>query len=105
MEANRPSQEVKRSRSHEGPKKQLIAFGLSIILTLLAFIVVNYKDNVDATFLGIFLVLMALIQAVVQAVFWMHLNEKGSAHMRVALTYGGVIGTTAIVAGIFWTVW
>lgn len=105
MEANHPSQDVKRGQPHEGPKNHLITFGLSIFLTLLAFLVVNYKDDVDATFVIIILIAMAVLQAVVQAIFWMHLKDRGHGHPRVFIAFGAVIAFFAVYTGIAWMWW
>lgn len=62
--------------NEHGHKAHLISFSLSIILTVLAFIAVG-TGTLSRTFVLPFLVLLALAQAIFQAAYWMHMNQKG----------------------------
>lgn len=59
-----------------GYKAHIISFALSMVLTVLAFIAVG-MGTLSSTFVLPFLVLLALAQAIFQAAYWMHMNQKG----------------------------
>jgi len=63
------------SKNH-GYKGHLIAFALSIILTILAFVAVGL-GTISKTFVLPFILIIGIAQAVFQAAYWMHLNQKG----------------------------
>lgn len=100
---------VKRSQRHEGPKNHLLAFVLSILLTAFAFLAVAYalaEDvHMERWFVLTFIVLLALIQAVLQLTYWMHMKDKGHEFPRLFIAMGFGIALTAIAAGLFWSWW
>ena len=96
---------VKRGNAHEGPRNHFLAFGLSIALTVLAFLAVIYIDVLETWFVLSFIVLLAIIQAVIQAAFWMHLKDPGHLMQRVFLLFGALIGITAFIMAIYWVWW
>lgn len=96
---------IKRASSHEGPRNHFLAFGLSLLLTLLAFIAIIYQDVLETWFLLSFIVLLAILQAVIQAVFWMHLKDRGHLQPRIFIAGGALIALTAVIMAIYWVWW
>lgn len=96
---------VKRKSIHEGPRNHFLAFGLSLLLTLLAFIAIIYQDVLETWFLLSFIVLLAILQAVIQAVFWMHLKDRGHLQQRIFIASGVLVAFTAIIMSIYWVWW
>ncbi len=67
---------------HEGPRNHYLSYIVSILLTMLAFAVVLY-GGLDPAFIMIFIVTLALVQAVFQLIFWMHMKDRG-IYMRLS---------------------
>lgn len=107
MAANHVSHDdqVKRRHTLEGPKNHIIAYILSIVLTVLAFIAITYRDTVDGTFVLMFIVALALIQAIIQAVFWMHLKDRGHLIPRIFLITAVLFVSAFIVMAVYWVWW
>jgi cytochrome c oxidase subunit 4 len=99
------SDSVKRKSSHEGPRNHFLAFGLSLLLTLLAFIAIIYQHVLETWFLLSFIVLLAILQAGIQAVFWMHLKDRGHLQQRIFIAMGAFIASTAIIMSVYWVWW
>lgn len=95
---------VERHR-HEGPRNHIISFAISIFLTILAFIAIIYQDLVDSTFLWMFLLTLAIIQAVVQLAFWMHMKDRGHLMPVIFFATGTFIALTAVITGLYWVWW
>ena len=96
---------VKRGNAHEGPKNHFLAFALSIALTVLAFLTVYYQSILEPWFVVSFIILLAIVQAVIQALFWMHLKDKGHLQQRIFLIGGVVVAITAFIMAIYWVWW
>lgn len=88
---------------HEGPKNHFLSFALSIILTLLAFLVV-YAD-MGKTFTILFIIVLAIIQVIFQLAFWMHLKDRGHIYATTGIIFGGIIALTCLAAAGFWMWW
>ncbi|NBI30055.1 cytochrome C oxidase subunit IV family protein [Chengkuizengella marina] len=106
MEANQEQVQdrVKRGTIHEGPKNHIIAFVISIFLTLLAFMAVA-NTALDATFIKIFIVILAIFQAVIQLAFWMHMKDRGHFFQILFLATGTFVAITAFIMAIYWVWW
>lgn len=96
---------VHRSRVQEGPRNHLISFAISIALTALAFFAVIYADVLETWFVVGFLIFLAFFQAVIQALFWMHMKDKGHVSQRIFLTGGVIVTITAVIMALFWCWW
>jgi cytochrome c oxidase subunit 4 len=96
---------IKRMKSHEGPRNHFLAFGLSLLLTLLAFIAIIYQHVLETWFLLSFIVLLAILQAVIQAVFWMHLKDRGHLQQRIFIAMGAFVALTAVIMSVYWVWW
>ena len=95
---------IKRSNIHEGPRNHILVFALSIILTLLAFMAILYQHLIAPWFLYGFIMALATLQAIIQAIFWMHLKDREHLHQRIYIIGGAYVATLAIISGLFW-VW
>lgn len=91
-------------RHRESAKNHLIAFILSIVLTILAFITVA-TDTISASFTVPFILGLAVIQAFFQLWVWMHLNQKGHLFAIVGIVSGSLIAFMSIVALVMWMWW
>ncbi|MDF2669216.1 MAG: subunit of cytochrome oxidase [Paenibacillus sp.] len=92
-----------RRHVHEGPRNHFLSFALSIVLTLLAFLVVIAE--MGRTFTLIFIVVLALIQATFQLAFWMHMKDRGHFYATVGIIFGFVIALTGVAAVVYWMWW
>lgn len=92
-----------RRHVHEGPKNHYLSFILSIVLTILAFVVVNAKMGKAFTLL--FIVILAIVQALFQLAFWMHLKDRGHLYPILGMIFGAIIALTAVAASVYWIWW
>jgi cytochrome o ubiquinol oxidase operon protein cyoD len=106
MEAFNPQQRSARI-PHGSVISYQVGFFFSIILTLIAFLLVYLHINSDHAmfshqFLTVAIFDLAVVQLIVQAVFFLHLNTHSSArwNMIVFLFTGLVVFT--VVAGSLW---
>lgn len=93
----------RKQKSKEEMQRQLISFGLMIVLTLFAFVIVA-TDTLNKGFIVPIIFIMALIQAAFQFYYFMHLKDKGHA-MPATLIYGGVWCAFLTLAGIVVISW
>jgi len=98
------SAEASKRHRVEGPQKHIIAFILSLALTIIAFAAVA-AGGIDTTFVYAILVGMAVIQVVLQLAFWMHLKDKGHLFPIIAICAGVVLVIAMTVMAIYWVWW
>lgn len=105
-ETNRQSSpsKVRKAQRHEGPRNHLITFGISLILTFLAFMAAA-NHMLDPKFVVFLLVAMAVIQALLQLGYWMHLKDRGHFYPVLFMVMGGVVAITLFVAAVYWMWW
>ncbi|WP_308638041.1 cytochrome C oxidase subunit IV family protein [Paenibacillus silvisoli] len=96
--------EEKKHHKHEGPKKHIIAFIASILLTIIAFAMVA-AGEVNTSFIYIALVLMAFVQVFVQMAFWMHMKDRGHIFPIVGIMSGVVVVFTIVIMAEYWAWW
>lgn len=90
-----------RVKKDGGAKVHLVAFAVSIVLTLLAFVAVGY-EVVPAGFTVPFIVLLAVVQAMFQLFVWMHMDQKGHEFPRVAI-FGGIgVMLPVFITFLYW---
>lgn len=106
MSADRqPSSTVPKSRRKpEGPRNHYLTFIASILFTMLAFAAVVYGGMTRA-FLVPFLVGMAIVQVILQLVYWMHMKDRGHVFPVVGIAFGGIVALSAVAAGVYWMWW
>ncbi|MEY4479806.1 MAG: hypothetical protein RLZZ267_484 [Bacillota bacterium] len=93
------SERIKRGPAHEGPRNHFIAFGISMALTLLAFVAVATPEFGNTFKVG-FIIILALIQAFVQLAFWMHMKDRGHIFPIVGLATGFFVFLTALFMAV-----
>lgn len=93
----------RRQKSKEEMQRQLISFGLMIVLTLIAFVIV-ITDTLNKGFIVPIIFVMAIVQAGFQFYYFMHLKDKGHA-MPATLIYGGVWCAFLTLAGLVVISW
>ncbi|MED1799424.1 cytochrome C oxidase subunit IV family protein [Brevibacillus porteri] len=104
MGAQAHNEEVRKPKvKHEGPKRHLVAFIGSLVLTALAFIAVAY-EAIPSGFTVPFIVALAFVQAFFQLYVWMHMDQKGHEFARISIFAGLFVILLAIFVFIFW-VW
>ena len=90
--------EVRNPHSEKpGYKLHIITFVLSMILTVLAFYSIA-SDTIPKTFAVPFMIVLAIVQAVFQAAFWMHLNQKGHSVPIVFILSGFMCALVTVFA-------
>lgn len=96
-------QNVKRHKV-EGPKKHVIAFIFSLLLTFIAFITVM-SGEINTNFVYLVLVGTAILQVFVQMAFWMHMKDRGHTYAIIGILGGVVIVLTCVVMALYWVWW
>ncbi|WP_372662592.1 cytochrome C oxidase subunit IV family protein [Cohnella sp.] len=88
----------------EGPRKHIVAFVMSLALTIIAFAAVS-AGEINTTFTYIILVSMAVIQVFIQLAFWMHLKDRGHMFPIIAIITGIFVVFTMVVMALYWVWW
>lgn len=101
---------VRRKHRHEGPKNHLLTFALSIMLTAFAFLAVAYslvaeETHVESWFVVMFIIALAIFQAVIQLGFWMHMKDKGHSFPILGISFGFIVALTCVASGVLWSWW
>lgn len=96
-------EEAKRHKV-EGPQKHIVAFVLSLALTIIAFAAVA-AGEINTTFTYIILVLMAIIQVFVQLAFWMHMKDRGHLFPIISIIAGVVVVFAMMMMALYWVWW
>jgi cytochrome c oxidase subunit 4 len=105
MSSNQSSSgEETRRHKVEGPQKHIVAFVMSLALTIIAFAAVAAGD-INPTFTYIILVGMAVIQVFVQMAFWMHMKERGHLFPILAIIIGGGVVLSLVIMALYWVWW
>lgn len=104
-EGHSSSDQVKRRNAHEGPRNHIISFAISIVLTILAFIAVTYREQLNPAFIVPFIIILALFQGVIQLGFWMHLKDKGHLYPTIFIVSGCIVAFTAVYSAVYWMWW
>lgn len=84
-------------KTNDDQKKQIIAFALMIFLTIIAFIAIG-TDIVPSSFAIPFILILAVVQLLLQLVYFMHLKDKGHAWASTFITSGILIAIPCIAA-------
>ncbi|WP_217585708.1 cytochrome c oxidase subunit IVB [Lentibacillus saliphilus] len=87
-----------KQKNKEEMQKHLISFGLMIVLTIIAFVIVA-TGIMDKMFVIPVLVILAAIQVAFQFYYFMHMKDKGH-EMPATMIYGGVWGALLTLAGL-----
>jgi|SRR5690625_318686 len=87
-----------KQQNKEEMKKQMISFGLMIVLTLTSFGLVA-SGSLSKLYAIPFLLIMAVVQVAFQFYYFMHLKDKGHG-MPATLIYGGVWAALLTLAGL-----
>ncbi|WP_276356266.1 cytochrome C oxidase subunit IV family protein [Cohnella caldifontis] len=98
------SGEEARRHKVEGPQKHIVAFILSLALTIIAFAAVAAGD-INTTFTYIILVLMAIIQVFVQLAFWMHMKDRGHLFPIICIVAGVFVVFMMVIMAVYWLWW
>jgi cytochrome c oxidase subunit IV len=105
MESNHSvsGEEAKRHKV-EGPQKHIVAFVLSLALTIIAFAAVA-AGEINTTFTYIILVSMAIIQVFVQLAFWMHMKDRGHLFPIICIVAGVFVVFAMVITALYWVWW
>jgi len=88
----------------EGPQKHIVAFIMSLALTIIAFAAVA-AGEINTTFTYIILVGMAILQVFVQMAFWMHMKDRGHLFPIIAIISGVFVVLLMVVMALYWVWW
>lgn len=91
------------NRSRQERKDHLIAFIVSIILTILAFYAVAYGGN--ARFVIPFIVVIGAIQAAFQLYIWMHMKDEEHRFPTTYIYVAVLVVFVTILAFLFMVWW
>ncbi|UVI28975.1 cytochrome C oxidase subunit IV family protein [Paenibacillus spongiae] len=98
------AQDHGRPHKHEGPKKHIIAFIFSIVLTVIAFATVA-AGEINVKFTYMLLVGMALLQVFIQMAFWMHMKDRGHMFAIIGILSGVFVAFTCVIMAEYWVWW
>ncbi|ASS68522.1 MULTISPECIES: cytochrome C oxidase subunit IV family protein [unclassified Paenibacillus] len=98
------SEEPAKRHKHEGPKKHIVAYIFSMLLTLVAFATV-IGGEINTSFIYILLIIMAIMQVIIQMGFWMHMKDRGHLFPIVGILSGVFVVFTIVIMAEFWTWW
>lgn len=76
--------------------QQVVIFTFMIIVTFIAFLVIDKMDLVSGLFIVPLILLMAVIQVIYQLYYFMHMKHKGHGMIRVFI-YSGILAAFVIV--------
>jgi len=88
---------------HDGPKRHVVAFIGSLVLTALAFVAVAY-DVIPSGFTVPFIIVLAFVQALFQLFVWMHMDQKGHEFARISIFAGLFVILMVVIVFVLW-VW
>ncbi|TKD70463.1 cytochrome aa3 quinol oxidase subunit IV [Pseudalkalibacillus hwajinpoensis] len=92
--------EQTNSHSHF-PWSHVVGFGLSIVLTLLA-LWIGFYSGFSLTTIMVIVVGLALVQATIQLLMFMHITESEDSSVQVGTILYAVFIAVAVVAGTIW---
>ncbi|MGN7455988.1 cytochrome C oxidase subunit IV family protein [Paenibacillus pasadenensis] len=98
------SEEPAKRHKHEGPRKHIVAYIFSMLLTLVAFATV-IGGEINASFTYILLLVMAVLQVIIQMGFWMHMKDRGHLFPIVGILTGVFVVFTIVIMAEYWTWW
>jgi len=98
------TEENKRPHRIEGPKKHVIAFVFSLVLTMIAFAAVM-GGEINKDFIYIILIGTAILQVFVQMAFWMHMKDRGHQYAIIGILAGVVVAFTCVIMAQYWVWW
>jgi len=87
--------------SHGSLKSYVIGFLLSLVLTAIPLAIV-LNDWLEGTAAKVVLLVAAVLQFVVQLVYFMHLKEEGKPRWNLTVLILGLFIVLTIVAGSIW---
>ncbi len=87
--------------AHGSLKSYVIGFVMSLVLTAIPLIVV-LNDMLEGTAAKVVLLGSAILQFVVQLVYFMHLKEEGKPRYNLMVLILGLTIVLTIVAGSIW---
>lgn len=98
------TEESTKRHKVEGPKKHIIAFIFSVLLTFLAFATV-ISGEINKDFIYIILLGLAVLQVFVQMAFWMHMKDRGHMYAIIGILSGVFIVFTCVIMAEYWAWW
>jgi cytochrome o ubiquinol oxidase operon protein cyoD len=88
--------------NHKTLSGYVIGFSLSMLLTLLAFGSVTYKVFADTAITYIVLALLAVLQLLVQAIFFLRLNTSAAGRENLLTWLFTMAVVIIIISGSLW---
>ena len=91
-----------RKEWHGSLQAYLIGFGLSLLLTFAAFLLVLYRSQVTREVVILTLIGLALMQAIAQVLFFLHVGEEAKPRWETMVFLFMVLILLIIVGGTLW---
>ena len=101
MSTHKQAVDEQTGNSHGTVKSYIIGFALSVIITCLAFYIVANEILAPESRIVV-LVLLALIQLLVQLVFFLHLNTSSKARWNLVSFIFTLVVVLILVFGSLW---
>ena len=86
---------------HGTIKSYVVGFVLSIVITVLAFLLVAFKP-VSSEIIYIVIAILAILQLYVQLVFFLHLNTRSEGRWNLLVFLFSLIVVLIIIFGSIW---
>ena len=96
--------ENRKAVNKEEMNQQFIVFGVTILLTILAFAAVVFIDSISMWFVAPFIFVLALIQVVFQLFYFMHMKHKGH-EAPILFIFSGVLVAAVSILALMTVVW
>ncbi len=96
--------EIRKAVNKEEMNQQFIVFGVTILLTILAFAAVVFIDSISMWFVAPFIFVLALIQVVFQLFYFMHMKHKGH-EAPILFIFSGVLVAAVSILALMTVVW
>lgn len=96
--------ELRKAENKEEMNQQFIVFGVTILLTILAFAAVIFTDTISMWFVGPFILVLAIIQVIFQLFYFMHMKHKGH-EAPILFIFSGILVAAVSILALMTVVW
>ncbi|WP_017753591.1 cytochrome c oxidase subunit IVB [Calidifontibacillus oryziterrae] len=96
--------EFRKQKNKEEMNQQIIVFSLTLFLTIMAFAAIAFTDIITVWFAVPFIVILAVLQAIYQLFYFMHMNHKGH-EAPIIFIFSGILVAIVTVVALMTIVW
>jgi len=94
--------DIEDKHHHGTPLSYIVGFGLSVVLTLVSFVLVGQHFLPNKGFVMIALAVLALVQLFIQVVFFLHVNTSPYARWNLLSFIFTVFVVVILAGGSLW---